>query len=195
MRNFKTLGLLVVLLLAASCESYDFLPKQEEYKNYTKGNSIKLWYYTPGDSADVNELRSFFSFSDSIYDELNELAGELIALSSDSIYILEGLYPAVGKGSGCISIAKSAIFAYDLYYAKPGIDQSTTTIVGSIFSVTHGLLGVISFPINIIVTSAVNRSIESGSISNETNIELEELNKFARFPRGIPQGVELSRIE
>jgi hypothetical protein len=123
------------------------------------------------------------------------LSGELIAIQSDTVYILNGL--------GLQGIHKSNINEAVVYMYK---NQAGTfaivtgllyipDIVASIVIGTPGFL-FIGAPWLVIgsVLSIVEGSDHSNLLKYPYSNQLQELKKFARFPQGMPPGIDKSRL-
>lgn len=66
-----------------------------------------------------------------------------------------------------------------------------------ITSIGHGFWGVITLPINISTAASMNSSSNSSAyrMKYPDNISWNEMSKFARFPQGIPENIDLNLIE
>jgi hypothetical protein len=124
-----------------------------------------------------------------------EFSGELIAIQSDTMYIVtpDGLKEVRVSG-----IAEAVLY---MYMNQPGMYASVTGLLylpDIIAALVIGTPGFLLLGIPWVVTGGIVTIAEG---SNHTNIltyphfcTLGELNKFARFPKGMPQAIDKTRI-
>jgi len=116
-----------------------------------------------------------------------KLAGELIAISNDSIFVVTETFDAVAL----TEIESARLVAY-----KSNIeDMSGLVAAGTLSTVTNGLLLVGTAPMWIL-----GGSIATGIRSHEPIIdyprkELSRFAPFARYPQGLPPGIDRGQIE
>ena len=172
MRSVKSLICFVILfsLMLGACENYNYLPSQRDFKTSPLGSYLTLYYSSPLSSTGLDEAE-----------------GELIAVSSDSVYLLN-------KGSFCEAIARDSISGYDLQYAKP--NRSYWTTAGFLaWSLTHGQLALATAFLNLIAVNVIDENTVRNSFSDEQDLTLDELSPYARFPKGLPDGVNKKDIK
>jgi hypothetical protein len=124
-----------------------------------------------------------------------ELSGELIAIQSDTMYIItaQGL-----KDVRVSDIAEAVLY---MYMNQPGMYASVTGLLylpDIIAALVIGTPGFLLLGIPWVVTGGIVTIAEG---SNHTNIlnypdfcKLGELKKFARFPQGMPTDIDKTRI-
>lgn len=157
-------------LMLGACENYNYLPSQKDFKTSSLGSYLVLYYQSPLSSTGLDETE-----------------GELIAISSDSVFVLN-------KGSFCEAIARDSVSGFDLQYAKP--KRSYWTTAGFLaWSLTHGQLAVGTAFLNLIAVNLIHENIVRNSFSDEQDLTLDELSLFARFPKGLPDGVNKKDIK
>lgn len=132
----------------------------------------------------------------------NELMGELIAANDSGIWVLRNFddLKMVSWGfenhqENLVDIDSRHFYfmhlqdlqTYRVKYARSRNYAKMMLLTPVTFF--HGLISLISFPINLIVTGSV---AISGSIAyqyNELEIPKSDLFKFARYPSGLPKGL------
>jgi hypothetical protein len=114
--------------------------------------------------------------------------GELIAVQFMGLYMLE---ETSGK---VIRIERTSIKRYDLYTAKSRSYAGFIPLSVAL-SVSQGVIGFITLPINLITTISVATSGSSRFTYTEEDVDYNKLYMFARFPQGLPPGIDLSKIK
>lgn len=123
------------------------------------------------------------------------LSGELIAIQSDTMYILTGtglegirtsqIYEAVlymyGNMSGKFAIVTALLYLPDIVAAMV-IGEPAFLALGIPWILTGSIL------------SVAEGSNHSNLLNYPYNCQLQELKKFARFPQGMPRGIDKSRL-
>lgn len=124
-----------------------------------------------------------------------ELSGELIAIQSDTIYVIT---PQGLKGVQVTRIDEADLY---MFMNQPGMYAAITGLLSLpdlIAAVVLDMPGFIILCAPWIVTAGIISIAEGTNHSNILNYptfcSLEELNKFARFPQGIPAGIDKTRI-
>lgn len=124
-----------------------------------------------------------------------QVRGELIAVHDDSIFVWgpQG-FTAFGRGE----VTRVKLTTY-----RPDHGGMTAwAFLGSLSAASHGVGMLISFPIWVIVGSTATASVsgEPDETCNERAIERadsecwQKLSKFARFPQGLPAGLDRARL-
>jgi hypothetical protein len=121
------------------------------------------------------------------------IKGELIAIDSSQMFVLidTGKTDEITRYIEIIPVKE--IESFRVIYAKPVISWVTIPVFTA-STASHGFYFVISAPINLLVTSLAS----SGAMAFEYNnqqISYEDLKMFARFPQGIPSGIDISQIK
>lgn len=113
--------------------------------------------------------------------------GELIAIDTSNIIILrDSVY-------GCKVVPIRDVETFRLMFAKP-TDYSVPLGLGTVSTFSHGYWLVFTLPINIIAAAAVSSSSKGSVTYSQSHITLQELQMFARFPQGVPEGVDVGMI-
>jgi len=145
--------------------------------------------YTPNyipsvESIDINQYGSYIKVS---HIKVGTIDGELIALDSSSIIVLSESIRT------CVKIPLKDINSFTLRYARPK-NYAWSIPLFSLVSITHGFYGIISMPINLIIT--ISESV-GGNLEyryNDKEISHKKLSMFARFPQGIPPNINIKMI-
>ena len=134
---------------------------------------------------------------------LQTLSGELLAISDDSVLVLTS---GGAVGAALADVRSATLEAYD---TQSG-DVGKMTLAGAVTSISTGAGLLLVAPLWIvtgtIATSAiaargrheVREADRAGSGAGETRgnrASWMELRLFARFPQGIPPGLDVSRLE
>jgi len=113
--------------------------------------------------------------------------GELIAAENSMIYLL--------TSEGLIQIPVSEITSLTIVPYKENKTAALVSILGFVSTLSHGGWLIISAPIWLI-SGILNARTESASgILNRDTININELKKFARFPQGIPAGIDIQSLK
>jgi len=167
---------IVLLLLSFSfvrCGNFDHLKDQSEFGKFEHGLFIRVWEEQGLNSSNIIERK-----------------GELIAIDSDSLYTLVYL---PGGDTLCMGIHRKRVNSYNLYYAKPNTSFWTIPVF-TLATVSHGFFAILTAPLNLFGTSLTQAYILRESHSQESDLNLDELAPFARFPRGLPPGLSAKDI-
>lgn len=160
------LKIMLIALMISSCTTPKYLPSSDNIAVNEFGSYIKIIRI-----ADKN------------------IRGELIAIDSNNIFVLEI------KTKNCMSVPLREVDYFSLKYAKPK-DYSWTIPVYTFGSfLIHGLLGLYIAPVNLVVTIILNVSGENAFKYSDKNMSYDKLKMFARFPQGVPSNVDLESIE
>jgi hypothetical protein len=113
--------------------------------------------------------------------------GELIAVNRDSVYVLTTGGLAVIPVRG---VAKLNVTGYDAQAAALAL----WGLAGTLATISHGILLIFSAPVWIITSSiaAAAHSREPREIYPE--VALNALRIYARFPQGIPAGLDRRQL-
>ena len=148
--------------------------------------SCKAPYYVPSTKHIGIERHGSQIIVQPFEDE--KVRGEFIAIKEDMFIIL-------GDDTGNMySIPRENIKKVKIRYAQP--KQYGWAIPVSIVStiISHGLYLVLSAPVNALVTGVVTGTGASDFTYNNKTMSDNEIRMFARFPQGIPEGIELIDI-
>lgn len=163
--------ILLFALIVSSCTTPAYLPTSDRIDINPSGSYIRVLRKTNENieaSATVN--------------------GELIAIDSNNIIVLSK------RTHTCVTVPMNDVKRFELQYAK-GKHYGWTIPVFSLASFAHGLFGIFTIPLNLIVTTWVTASGESAFVYKGKNMTNDQLRMFARFPQGIPSNIDLENIK
>lgn len=162
---------LVVVAVAGACASHTapegFLPTPEEAQTQAHGAWIELQL----DSGPEDRV-----------------AGELIAVSQDSAWVLKPSGEVIGIANA--GVTGGQLVAYQSQYGRVG----TMTMLGTLSTVSNGGFLILTAPLWIIGGSIAALNQSRAPIREIPPPAWTELAAFARFPQGIPRGLELDPL-
>ena len=174
MKNFKafTFFLLFALLISTACSSPKYLSSPANFKQHVKGLFLE---YTLGKPKD-------------------KIIGEIIEVNPEEVIILP-----IEENASIRTIPKSEILEADIIVASTSDNpKSISTWAGlvNLLSVSHGRVGVFSLPINLLTTISIGNSAAKSAyrIKYPADVSWDQMNKFARFPQGIPASIDRNEI-
>jgi hypothetical protein len=144
-------------------------------------------YLSKPENIDVNRYGSYIKV---VRTAGANIKGELIAVDSTKLVILETL----SKGIVLSFVPVGEIKRFKLRYAKPR-NYGWSIPVFAAATISHGWFAIISLPVNIMVTSIVTATGATAFTSKNRDISYRDLSMFARFPQGIPPGIDLSTLK
>ena len=117
-----------------------------------------------------------------------EVKGELIAISENSIYLLEAdtLVELATK-----DVARIRLEAYRREHGS----IMAWGFLGTLSTISHGLGLIISAPLWIISSTATAAGVSRNPMHEFPDESLADLRKFARFPQGLPAGEMSHRLK
>lgn len=172
--NTKKLLLLLLSFSLVNCSYYQHLEDQSEFTTTEHGSFIRVWEKQNGNFSNTVERR-----------------GELIAVDKDSLYMLVYQLEA---DTVCKGLHRNKVSAFNLYYAKPNTSFWTIPVF-TLVTASHGLFAIVTAPLNLLITSLTQGYILRESHSEEGDLNIDELSPYARYPRGIPDGVDKAMIK
>jgi len=147
--------------------------------------SCKAPYYVPATKHVGIERHGSHIIITPFEDE--KVRGEFIAIDEKMFIILED-----DTGS-IISISRDNIKKIKIRYAQPKqYGWAVPLFIAS--TISHGFYLVLTAPANALVTGGVAGTGALDFTYNDKTIRDDEIQMFARFPQGIPEGVELIDI-
>ncbi|MFM2207386.1 MAG: hypothetical protein RL213_1361 [Bacteroidota bacterium] len=117
----------------------------------------------------------------------SKVQGELIAVKDSALVILSD------QEGRCIGVPIKGIDRFVLRYARPR-HYGWTIPLGIAISIFHGYYAVLTLPANLVTTIMVTVSGENAFRYTKRDISFDKMYMFARYPQGIPAGVEMSDI-
>ena len=169
---FRDVHLVALSLLAAGCAG-------------TRGPS---GYLQP---AQVAQHEAYGAWIDVDFrDDRAELAGELVAVESDTVFVL--------TRSGLHTIARTSIHAarlgtYDSEWANLAYWVTGATLM----TASHGWYSSITAPIWIITGVVAAATVSRGPIEDVKGNDVSrwrEVSRFARFPQGMPRDIDRTKL-
>lgn len=108
-----------------------------------------------------------------------EIEGELIAVTPDSLYLLDG--------SRLVALYRLHMVAATLNrYAPASAPMAGWAVFGSLSSLSHGYFIVASLPLWILVGSVSTNAVTNAAIVRSPPATLQSFAPYARFPAGLP---------
>jgi len=112
--------------------------------------------------------------------------GELIAVTADSVWVL-------GTASVVVPVASVRQGKLTTVQSEVG-NVAGATGLGVVSTISNGILLVFTMPLWIIVGTAAGSSQSYAPERRVPPLHWAELNGFARFPQGLPDGVSLASL-
>ena len=117
-----------------------------------------------------------------------DVSGEIIEVSENDLKLLQdGTLQSVEKAT-----VKSCVVLVSLTVNNPKKINTWASLV-NVASIGHGVFGIITLPINLGVTAGITNS--KYILKYPDNITWNELYKFARFPQGIPNELDIEKLQ
>lgn len=116
------------------------------------------------------------------------IEGELIAVDFFGIHVLEE------KSGKVLRIERSSARHYELFPARSK-SYAGFIPLSIALSVSHGGFALLTLPMNLITSISVAASGSTRFSYNEEELDYDKLYMFARFPQGLPKGVDLSGLK
>ncbi len=165
MKNNLLIQLSLLFVIASCTSKIAYLPDYKVYHKNIFGANIELNMYS-----------------------LKSIEGELITVDTGSVTILDDY------SHQCISVAKKDIESFSVRYANPP-QYIAWNVVNSLFTLTHGIVLLLTLPINITTMVIINRNAQKAYEYEDSHINYEQLRMFARFPQGLPRNVNLANLK
>jgi hypothetical protein len=176
MANKIKLLVIFLLIMVSACSYPGYLPKPDH---------IDINQY--GSHIDLDLKRGYIVDGELINDDID---GELIALDSNYIYILG----YIKSHKSIMKVPYSNVEKFNLRYAKSP-DYSWTIPVYTLLTISHGIYLLLTAPLNLIITTSVTLSSNKSYQYNSNQISYNTLSRFARFPQGLPPGLNIKSIK
>ena len=123
--------------------------------------------------------------------------GELIAIENDTLIILTNESKNRSKSHErkykIIKIDKINLRSYILHYAK--INGGRAYMFSAALVPLHGYYMVLTLPVNLFIFLITDSSESNYYSLAGKKIHFDQLYKFARFPQGIPEGLDLTELQ
>jgi len=121
--------------------------------------------------------------------DMTHTEGELIAVTTDSIFILDTL--GFLSGFSAQDLRRVHLQSFD---SRHGL-VAFWTALGTLSTVSHGVVLIISAPVWIISGSIASGAQSKTAHEYAVPSEWLALAKYARFPQGLPPGIDRSRLK
>jgi hypothetical protein len=165
----KTKALFIILLtmiVLSGCYRPGYLPRVDSMHESPYGSYMKMKSDTKGKAT-----------------------GELIAIDNNLMYIL--LFEDGEKRVETIAVDDIEKFTV-IFAEAPSYGGFIP--LSAVVTLVHGFFLVLSLPVNVIATGTI-AAISHDQVSySDDDITIEQLRQFARFPQGIPQGLDLNLL-
>lgn len=161
----RSLLLLLLMSLAQSCYFPAYLPKAGELNSNTHGAYVMVSHKKVG-----------------------SVKGELIAVDDKEMIVLSD------DKKKCNRLSLAEIRRFKVVYAEPR-HYGWTIPVFTLATISHGAWAIFTMPFNLIYTISLTGSAENAFTYQKDDITYEKLRMFARFPQGIPSGIDLLQIK
>lgn len=157
--------LAVISIYFSACATPNHIIKPQNLKTHVKGLYIEI------NTASSSQI------------------GEIISVDENEIKIL-----TTTDDHKLITYSKSQILTADLIVAGTSNNPKDISRWGGLlplFSLTHGAIGIITLPGNLLTSLLIGLDASKGSYRMKYPDQLfwVQLSKYARFPQGIPQAV------
>ncbi len=176
-------GSLLAGLQLSGCAGYTRIPKPKDLHTDTRGANIRL-----------------FDSDDDLF-----IAGELLAVQADTLFVVSDerdstMVPALGlsfmvPNTRIAAVPRWAAPRLELRVAWTTNSPATVNMWGSglmLLTLSHGWYLLATLPTTMFWV--IPRMIDASSTAFHVEAPDQELHKFARFPQGLPVGVDLSKI-
>lgn len=112
--------------------------------------------------------------------------GELLAVHADSVFVLEDV---------CVGFPRSQVVKATLMGYGPNTGPLTAwTVFGTLSTVSHGVYLILSAPVWILVGSSATVSQSRAPQMNLMPATWDAARAYARFPQGLPEGLDRSSL-
>lgn len=169
LKSVITIACLTALLSSCSSVRPNFLPQPDNFHQFPKGHHFE------GDYSYGNNRQDIF--------------GEMICMTDSSLILLSKEY---GLNEFDKSEIRDGYIALSLVTNGTEIKKlKTLRTIDFISTITHGWWMALTIPINIAIISSQNKESAEGTYRLSIhNNKWEDLEKFCRFPQGLPDKVK-----
>ena len=159
--------IIIIIMMLVGCSAPSYVPEPSLVNINTRGAYISI-------DLTVRGVRN--------------VKGELIAVSEEYIYVLRSK-----EGNKQVdSVNVKLVRDYDCRFAQPK-GFGWTIPVFTLATISHGWFAFITMPINFISAVIINNGPDYDYSQRKLPIDL--LNRYARFPQGLPPGIDLKELE
>lgn len=172
MRNRDRFYFIACACLLMSCAASQaprrWLPNPLTTQTESYGGWVKLEYLTPEKKKTA-------------------VSGELIAVNADSVFVAGTGFYAVALSS----VKSARLEAYESYSGEVG----GLAMLGTLTTISNGAFLIFTAPMWIIGGSAVSASRSREPMIDYPKRDWNRLAAFARFPQGLPEGLDRRNIK
>ena len=119
-------------------------------------------------------------------DKKVRMAGELIAVGNDSIFVADSLFHSIARKD----ITKARLVCYN---SNSG-EMSGLVILGTVSTISNGLFLIFTMPMWLIGGTIAGSTQSYIPIIDYPDEDFKEFSKFSRFPQGLPEKINRRRI-
>lgn len=128
-----------------------------------------------------------------INNSIRQVRGELIACDREKLIVLTDSIHAKNEGREIVKLSWHEVRKFRLQFAKPK-NYVWSMPVYTLATVSHGFFAVFTAPANLAATITVNNSGIQAFSYDKGEISIEDISMFARYPQGIPPGIDTVSI-
>lgn len=123
--------------------------------------------------------------------DILKFKGELISADAKKIILRTLDIPNVVR-----PFATKDIKSYKVYFTyEKHVGTTPFFIINSLTTLTHGYFLLITLPANLGVMALIENNKNNNFIFTSKEMSLNQLYKFARFPSGLPPGINLNNLQ
>jgi len=165
----KRLIYLSLIISFAACKPAAYLSKPQDYKFDVHGSYLQVKA-----------------------EEYKVITGEIIVVEDNSVTVLSV------ETNELITFNKHQLSSFEVLVSATSDDPAGISGYGfvmGLLSIGHGYYGIISYPINFLSAVAIGVDVASPYVMKyPDSVDWKRLSKFARFPMGLPEGVDINTI-
>ena len=157
------------------------------YSGCAASNVPDNWLSEPEDMA-TNTYGGWITvdYSSNLKEEFR-ISGELIAISNDSVYVLNEIFYAISKND----ILSARLVCYESNYGK----MAPLVLLGTLSTISNGWFLIFTAPMWIIGGTISTATRSHAPIINFPQTDFDEFVPYARFPQGLPKGINRNKIK
>ena len=115
------------------------------------------------------------------------IAGELIAVSDDSIFVADSLFHSIAR--------KDITSARLVCYNSNSGSMAASVALGTISTISNGLFLIFTMPMWLIGGTIAGSAQSYVPIIDYPENNFKEFSKFSRFPQGLPRKIDRAKIK
>lgn len=146
----------------------------------------------------VNDVNSYHQSPKGSYIEAKikgrreklNISGELLVADDKKIIVYTLTNPRIIQ-----PYALKDILTYNLYFATGVENYDVRSSIINATTLTHGWFIILTLPINLIINGSINESVHKELRFDAKELPKDQLYKYARYPNGLPRGINLSNLD